>query len=143
MGQLPFLRMASPLFPSGQWVGFYTYSTKSRKYLMDLQLEFSKGVIHGEGADGVGFFVIAGHYSEKDRECNWDKTYVGRHTVAYQGFREGKGIWGTWSMPRLKGGFHIWPLSEGPPIDPLTKEEEKESELVTVLPTKFPSSISL
>lgn len=134
--------MASSLFPSGQWVGFYTYSGKSRKFLMDLGLEFAKGRIHGEGADGVGFFVITGRYSEKTRECDWNKTYVGRHTVSYRGYREGKGIWGTWNLFQgkdLKGGFHIWPLSEGPPIDPLVKEEEEDVELVTAAPVKITS----
>lgn len=130
--------MASPLFPSGQWVGFYTYSGKPRKFLMDLMLTFANGHIHGEGADGLGFFVIAGRYSEKDRECHWDKTYVGRHTVAYRGFREGKGIWGTWNLTNCKGGFHIWPLTEGPPPDPLALEEEKDVELVTSIPTRIP-----
>jgi len=132
--------MASPLFPSGQWVGFYTYSGKPRQFLMDLQLEFSKGLIHGEGADGIGFFVITGRYSEKDRECHWEKTYVGRHTVNYSGYREGKGIWGTWNLFQgkdLKGGFHIWPLTEGPLPELLTKEEEEEFELVTTMPAEI------
>lgn len=101
---------------------------------MDLKLEFSKGLIHGEGADGIGFFVITGRYSEKDRECNWDKTYVGRHTVSYRGFREGRGIWGTWNLPDCKGGFHIWPLTEGPPPEPLALEEEREQKLVQAKP---------
>lgn len=118
--------MASALFPSGQWVGFYTYSGHARKFLMDLKLEFSGGRMHGEGADGIGFFVIAGAYSEKDLECHWDKTYVGRHTVTYQGYREGKGIWGTWMLTKTNGGFHIWPIKEGPPPDLRDLEEEKE-----------------
>ena len=31
----------------------------------------------------------------------------------YRGFREGKGIWGTWEITiQYHGGFHIWPLGE-------------------------------
>ncbi len=107
---------------------------------MDLKLEFSKGRMHGEGADGIGYFVIAGRYSEKDRECHWDKTYVARHTVSYRGFREGKGIWGTWDLREIKGGFHIWPITEGPPPDLLKLKEEEEMELVTAAPLKIQPS---
>lgn len=77
---------------------------------MDLILEFRRGIVSGEGTDGVGPFVIAGKYSESTLECSWIKTYVGRHSVDYKGFREGKGIWGTWKLPGLKGGFEIWPV---------------------------------
>ena len=32
----------------------------------------------------------------------------------YRGFREGKGIWGTWEITiRDHGGFHIWPRQAG------------------------------
>ena len=130
--------MASVLFPSGQWAGFYTYRGHARKFLMDLMLEFSHGRMHGEGADGIGFFIIAGAYSEKTLDCHWDKTYVGRHTVAYQGYRDGKGIWGTWSLNQIKGGFHIWPLKDGPPPDLREKEEEKE--LVVAAPGTLPQT---
>ena len=40
--------------------------------------------------------------------------YIGAHTVFYRGFREGKGIWGTWEIEILShGGFHIWPRAAG------------------------------
>jgi len=33
--------------------------------------------------------------------------------VYYRGFREGKGIWGTWEIGIFAhGGFHIWPKGE-------------------------------
>lgn len=108
--------MSAYQFPSGPWVGFYTYATLTRKYLMDLILEFKNGVMTGEGADGIGNFVISGKYSTQNGECSWVKQYVGRHAVEYTGFREGKGIWGTWKIGPGTGGFHIWPLSEGEPL---------------------------
>lgn len=113
-------------FPSGQWVGFFTYSFESRRHLMDLILEFRNGLISGEGADGIGLFIIAGTYNAQAGECDWAKTYLGRHSVAYTGFREDKGIWGTWTLDDIKGGFHIWPLSDGPPLEKLKKEIEEE-----------------
>lgn len=113
-------------FPSGQWVGFYTYSNQSGRYLMDLILEFRDGVILGEGADGIGFFGISGRYYPEEGECFWTKTYVGRHSVEYSGFRENKGIWGTWDIDGTKGGFHIWPIGEGMPVEKLREEVEEE-----------------
>lgn len=60
------------------------------------------------------------------KECYWTKTYVGRHDVFYKGFREGKGIWGTWEYWKLSsGGFKIWPLAGGSDDDE-SKPEEKE-----------------
>ena len=119
------LSMSVHQFPSGPWVGFYTYSGSSKKFMMDLVLEFKNGVMKGDGADGVGFFSITGSFSPQSGECAWIKQYVGRHAVDYRGFREGKGIWGTWTLPGCKGGFQIWPLSEGGPGEAAKETEEK------------------
>jgi hypothetical protein len=110
------------LFPSGPWTGFYNYRPGDR-HRMDLQLTFANGSMSGEGADDVGRFLIKGRYDRQLRECYWTKSYVGRHDVFYRGFREGKGIWGTWEITiRDHGGFHIWPRGSG--------EGEQRSETV-------------
>jgi hypothetical protein len=116
--------MSDAQFPSGQWFGFYTYHGYSKQYLMDLILEFNDGKMTGEGADGIGQFVISGKYSTANGECSWAKQYVRRHSVDYRGFREAKGIWGTWSIGHWKGGFHIWPLGEGEPLKETQGVEE-------------------
>ena len=41
-----------PGFPSGKWVGFYTYNGGVR-YRMDMHLTFSEGRLTGEGIDGI------------------------------------------------------------------------------------------
>jgi hypothetical protein len=89
---------------------------------MDLHLTFANGRLSGDGTDDVGRFLIKGGYDGATRECYWTKSYIGAHDVFYRGFREGKGIWGTWEI-RLwcRGGFHIWPKSAG------TQEEATES----------------
>ena len=123
-------------FPSGPWVGFYNYGPGDR-HRMDLQLEFSKGSMVGVGNDDVGRFLIRGKYDSAKRECFWTKTYPGSHDVYYRGFREGKGIWGTWEIGILAhGGFHIWPKREEQgemttiaaeakaPVDAISKEQE-------------------
>jgi len=100
-------------FPSGPWAGFYCYTSQD-KHRMDLQLDFADGRMRGTGNDDIGAFVIDGRYDAPAKECIFKKTYVGAHTVSYTGYREGKGIWGTWKIRRLfHGGFQIWPLGLG------------------------------
>ena len=125
--------MAGAQFPSGPWVGFYNYVdpriSSSRRFMMDLNLRFHGGKIDGDGADGLDTFVIEGVYDAQTRVCTWRKIYPRTKAVAYQGYREGKGIWGTWTLPETKGGFHIWPLSEGGPPDLREMKEEEPLEL--------------
>ena len=105
--------MSDDAFPSGPWVGFYNYGPGDRRHRMDLHLEFSAGSVSGDGTDDIGRFLIRGKYNTLNRECHWTKTYPGSHDVYYRGFREGKGIWGTWEIGIFDhGGFHIWPKGE-------------------------------
>ncbi len=93
---------------------------------MELSLTFRKGVLTGEGRDRVGRFVMKGKYGVEDGNCHWTKRYLGQHDVFYQGYNEGKGIWGVWEIgPWDRGGFHIWP--EGmTDAEHLTLEEEAD-----------------
>jgi len=101
------------LFPSGPWTGFYNYQPGDR-HRMDLDLTFAGGQLRGVGSDDVGRFTVRGRYDPTSLECYWTKHYVGAHDVFYRGFREGKGIWGTWEITAfLHGGFHIWPRPAG------------------------------
>ena len=105
--------MDEPLFPSGPWTGFYNYRPGGR-HRMALHLNFVNGILNGEGCDDIGKFLIKGCYDASTRECYWTKSYIGAHDVFYRGFREGKGIWGTWEITiRDHGGFHIWPRRAG------------------------------
>ncbi len=102
------------LFPSGPWVGFYVYSASTDRHRMELGLTFHEGRVTGSGQDDIGPFLVAGSYDVKELEVTWWKTYPGSHRVWYRGFREGKGIWGTWEIPPAgKGGFKIWPKGVG------------------------------
>ncbi|MBE0543729.1 MAG: hypothetical protein IH623_20480 [Verrucomicrobia bacterium] len=105
--------MNHDLFPSGPWTGFYNYRPQD-KHRMELQLAFTNGRLTGEGNDDVGAFAVRGQFDIQSLECWWTKTYPGSHEVFYRGFREGKGIWGTWEItPFDHGGFHIWPRRAG------------------------------
>jgi hypothetical protein len=124
--------MNDPLFPSGPWVGYYNYSRLTARHGMDLHLEFANGVLSGDGVDDVGHFIIHGVYSNQSLEASWTKTYPASHTVGYRGFREGKGIWGTWEIKAAThGGFIIWPLGAGE-----GDEAKAEAETKTVTETR-------
>ena len=131
--------MSDELFPSGPWTGFYNYRPGDR-HRMELNLAFAEGRISGDGGDDVGTFLIKGQYDSSSRECHWTKTYIGAHDVFYRGFREGKGIWGTWEIKVWNhGGFHIWPRRAGEggdhretaertePVDAIATEEVTQS----------------
>jgi hypothetical protein len=105
--------VSDELYPSGPWVGFYNYQPGQR-HRMQLHLTFTNGAMSGDGNDDIGRFLIKGRYDVRTAECHWTKSYLGSHDVSYRGFREGKGIWGTWDIGILNhGGFHIWPKRPG------------------------------
>lgn len=131
--------MNEDLFPSGPWTGFYNYRPGDR-HRMDLHLTFENGAISGEGNDDIGRFLIKGRYEIATRGCHWTKSYVGAHDVFYRGFREGKGIWGTWEISIFgHGGFHIWPRGSG--SGELEHESERESQPVDAVsgPAEIPT----
>ena len=103
------LAETDPRFPSGPWRGFFLMDHWPGRHHMELLLTFRQGVMTGEGRDRIGSFLIRGKYNLDDGKCHWTKRYIGKHDVAYQGYNEGKGIWGVWEMTIDRGGFHIWP----------------------------------
>ncbi len=101
-------------YPSGPWTGYYTYNDLPERGRMDLELHFADGLVRGSGTDPVGFFSLRGRYDFQEAEVWWTKSYPGRHDVHYRGFREGRGIWGTWEiLEGWRGGFRIWPKGIG------------------------------
>ena len=123
-----------PRFPSGPWQGFFLMAHLPGRHKMELHLNFRKGVMTGEGRDLIGPFLIRGKYDLDDGKCRWTKRYVGKHDVAYQGYNEGKGIWGLWEIPpSWRGGFHIWPSAMGDPTFPGSpKQSMNQSEVHSV-----------
>ncbi len=114
-----------PRFPSGPWTGFFLQKAIPGKHRMELRLTFRNGELRGEGRDWVGKFTVRGRYNVADGRCHWTKRYQGKHDVFYQGFNEGKGIWGVWEIANwgLRGGFHIWPEGMPDPTQPQLSEE--------------------
>ncbi|AEE49428.1 hypothetical protein [Haliscomenobacter hydrossis] len=129
-----------PLFPSGEWEGFYTYADgrQAQQHKMDFTLFFENNVVSGGGSDDIGSFVWKGSYDTKGLWCKMTKHYV-THTVAYDGNVDENGIWGNWNIRvQLSGGFHIWPKK---------KEESTRAEEVDVLVldniVKVPSTVTV
>ena len=110
---------SDPRFPSGPWTGFYLQAALPGRHQMEIHLTFRDGLLTGEGRDRVGRFHFKGRYFLQDGKCLWTKHYLGQHDVFYQGYNEGKGIWGVWEIDSAvshdRGGFHIWP--EGLALD--------------------------
>jgi hypothetical protein len=106
-----------PLFPSGEWEGFYTYAmgASARRHTMSLTLTFQNGAITGQGVDDVSAFRYQGDYDIAAMRCTMTKFYTARlHTVLYEGHVDENGIWGSWNIERrISGGFHIWPVKNG------------------------------
>lgn len=110
-------------FPSGPWTGFFLHRAFPGRHWMELKLEFRSGRVEGSGRDWVGPFLMVGAYNLEDGRCTLDKRYIGLHSVDYQGYNEGKGIWGVWRIGGgSTGGFHIWPESMGDPTGESLKE---------------------
>jgi hypothetical protein len=105
-------------FPSGPWTGYWLQNTHPGRNMMELRLTFQNGVMTGEGRDWIGDFLIRGRYDVADGKCHWTKHIIGKHDVFYQGYNEGKGIWGVWEIvfdgrQIDRDGFHIWPKGMG------------------------------
>ena len=120
-------------FPSGPWEGYFLQPGLPGRHGMELFLTFREGTLSGEGRDVVGEFLIKGSYERDSGKCWWSKRYVGRHDVAYQGYNEGRGIWGMWEITAsFKGGFHIWPLGMGSGDEEVVSEEVDTPALIGV-----------
>lgn len=119
--------MGHARFPSGRWAGYYLYGGDNAQHPMSARLKFTGGTLFGEGSDEIGAFTFSGWYSEESGDCAWVKRYVGAHDVDYRGARDGKGIWGTWSIGAFRGGFHLWPEQD----EKAALEQRRETEATT------------
>jgi hypothetical protein len=122
-------------FPSGPWKGFFLQPVLPGRHWMELSLTFRRGELRGDGRDWVGAFHIKGRYEVASGKCWWTKQYVGRHSIHYQGYNEGKGIWGKWEWPNSQpwhGGFYIWPLAMGDPTQQRLAEALEEPQTIDI-----------
>lgn len=114
-----------PLFPSGTWEGFYTYreGPEAAQCPMRCQINFSEGLLNGGGGDNIGSFRWQGHYDISTMSCNMVKSY-NTHQVHYSGQVDENGIWGSWHLDSMHGGFHLWP-QKGTEEKEVAKEQQE------------------
>lgn len=113
-----------PLFPSGEWTGFYKYKGgfDNKRHVMSFVLNFQSSLVTGSGGDDVGPFNWEGQYDVKALKCKMVKYYFS-HVVHYDGHADENGIWGTWKISDYcTGEFHIWPI---PRLADAIEAEEK------------------
>ncbi|MEM1325311.1 MAG: hypothetical protein AAGI23_05120 [Bacteroidota bacterium] len=104
-----------PHFPSGEWEGLYGYFNYNLTDKMQFELEFSDGQVKGSGHDSVGSFSWTGSYDVNTGECQITKSYLGAHTVIYEGQADESGIKGNWKIGGSgfgEGTFHLWPKAQ-------------------------------
>lgn len=115
-----------PLFPSGDWEGFYLYRSgpDAERHPMRCRLNFADGKVTGGGSDDVGAFSWRGVYSTTEMHCRMLKQYA-THVIFYDGRVDENGIFGTWSQGDFfSGGFHLWPREDGKEVEALALAAE-------------------
>ncbi|CAG8561631.1 2474_t:CDS:2, partial [Ambispora leptoticha] len=92
---------------TGNWRGYYFYSTNDNSDQMSINLKSTGNAIDGSGSDSVGSFKINGQILI-DGSVNFVKTYH-THSWNYYGQRRGAEIWGRWGNGTPNSGvFLIW-----------------------------------
>jgi hypothetical protein len=130
-----------PRFPSGPWTGFFLQYWLPGRHHTSLDLTCRDGELAGTGRDWVGPYTLEGSYDLGTGRCEWTKQYVGKHSVAYRGVNDGRGIWGVWEIRQLgglyvdRGGFHIWP--EGTEVS--EESDQTEEAVLAVMREQFGS----
>lgn len=63
-------------------------------------------VLRGKGHDDIGEFILQG-YVEPNGTAHFEKQYLGKHTVLYEGQLEGERITGEWSVQGISDTFEM------------------------------------
>lgn len=101
--------LVGEVFKSGNWRGFFLENHRSEKGWMHLHLEFEQNQIRGEGVDYVGPWHIHGEFDAQKASARWEKHYIGKHQVVYEGALVNGRIAGQWQIGHwLSGPFTIW-----------------------------------
>ncbi|MBK6949870.1 MAG: hypothetical protein IPH16_18965 [Haliscomenobacter sp.] len=67
-----------PLFPSGEWEGFYLYpfgAHQHHQHRMEIWFQFNDGIITGGGSDDINVFIWRGTYDTAALQCAMVKYY--------------------------------------------------------------------
>jgi hypothetical protein len=137
----PIVPTSNPRFPNGPWTGFFLQYWLPGRNRTEVAMAFENGTLTGAGTDRVGPYTVDGTYNPATGECEWTKQYIGKHTVAYRGVNDGRGIWGVWEIRILgglyqdRGGFHLWPAG----TDVSEESDSTEQAVVAAMRAEFGS----
>lgn len=109
------------MFRSGRYVGFYCYSDGGGKHRQVMVLSFEAGAVTGDGGDDLGVFEVRGTCS--GCSTTFVKTYIGGHSVVYEGALNGRVITGAWIIGTYSGRFRLWPHDQPLPTFEATKRK--------------------
>ena len=88
-------------------IGWWEQNGLGRQPMRDLVVDFTHGVLSGEGTDIVGDFTLQGKL-ENEGQVRIVKQYIGRHQVIYIGQYDGEGtFFGTWLIGAIGGKWSI------------------------------------
>jgi hypothetical protein len=63
-------------------------------------------VVRGKGHDDIGEFILQG-YVEPNGMAHFEKQYLGKHVVLYDGMLQGEKITGHWTLEHLQDTFEM------------------------------------
>jgi hypothetical protein len=86
------------------WIGHYIQDGKQERMVFKFFEAHMNGEVKGKGKDVVGLFVIRG-FVDGGGKVQFTKTYIGAHTVLYNGILAGNQINGTWKVAGISGSF--------------------------------------
>jgi hypothetical protein len=87
--------------------GWWEQRWYGRQPMEQLRIAVAPPRIEGAGIDCIGSFVLSGSI-EAGGNVTLQKSYVGKHDVAYDGHYDGEGrLWGTWTCGPDSGRWMI------------------------------------
>ena len=97
-----------------KWTGWWEQRGLGRRTMYDLVLNVAAdGTVSGRGNDCIAPFTFQGRF-RPDGMVSLVKQYLGRHSVHYEGYNSGEGIFGTWSISGFwTGPFALRPMADG------------------------------
>ena len=87
--------------------GWWEQAFYGRQPMENLAVSLDGRRLAGRGDDVVGRFSLSG-FVAADGRVSIEKSYLGRHSVIYEGQFDGEGkMWGVWALPGYDGRWMI------------------------------------
>lgn len=92
------------MYEGGTCTGYYVYNNNKKEDMSFSYFTMRNGRVRGQGDDPVGAFTICGTFDKTKMTLQFDKQYVGKHLVKYNGKITGTPgktlvVDGKWNIP--------------------------------------------